>query len=288
MVSKTDWLQRFLGVGLVLRQPLLLNARVNDHTREIYLEGDIPAFTYNGSQYADGIVSITTPGDTLKCDLGISKRLEDGHTVTAVANLRAAHNKLNASLSWDNHNPDQQVSGQMNGIIQLYHNLHNEPEAHMRVMPSHVILKDGVWEIEPSDIIYNKQHLLVDNFMVHRGQQHILVDGIASKEHHDSLSVDLNQVEVGYILDLVDFHAVEFSGKATGRAIGRALFDKFAAHADLRVDDFKFENGRMGVLHAGVNWNQSRRRELSIFQSPAKGGRGRSSCGRARFRRRLR
>jgi len=256
MVSKTDWLQRFLGVGLVLRQPLLLNARVNDHTREIYLEGDIPAFTYNGSQYADGIVSITTPGDTLKCDLGISKRLEDGHTVTAVANLRAAHNKLNASLSWDNHNPAQQVSGQMNGIIQLYHNLHNEPEAHMRVMPSHVILKDGVWEIEPSDIIYNKQHLLVDNFMVHRGQQHILVDGIASKEHHDSLSVDLNQVEVGYILDLVDFHAVEFSGKATGRAIGRALFDKFAAHADLRVDDFKFENGRMGVLHAGVNWNQ--------------------------------
>ena len=256
MMSKTDWLQRFLGVDLVLRQPLMLNARVNDHTREIYLEGDIPAFAYNGALYADGIVNISSPGDTLKCDVGIRKMLDDGHTMTAIANLRAANNKLNASLSWDNHNPAQQVSGQMNGIIQLYHNLNNEPEAHMRVIPSHIVLKDGLWEVEPSDIIYNKHHLLVDNFMVHRGKQHILIDGIASKSHHDSLSVDLNQVEVEYILDLVNFHSVEFSGKATGRATGRALFDKFAANADIRVDDFKFENGRMGVLHANANWNQ--------------------------------
>ncbi|MBR2229295.1 MAG: translocation/assembly module TamB [Prevotella sp.] len=256
MMSKTDWLQRFFGIDLVLRQPLMLNARVNDHTREIYLEGDIPAFTYNGAQYADGIVNISTPGDTLQCDVGISKLLGNGQAMTAVANLRAANNKLNTSLSWDNHNPAQQVSGQMNGIIQLYHNLYNEPEAHMRVMPSHIVLKDGLWEVEPADIIYNKHHLLVDNFMVHRGKQHILIDGIASKSHHDSLSVDLNQVEVEYILDLVNFHSVEFGGKATGRATGRALFDKFAATADIRVDDFKFENGRMGVLHANANWNQ--------------------------------
>ena len=272
MMSKTDWLQRFLGVDLVLRQPLMLNARVNDHTREIYLEGDIPAFTYNGAQYADGVVNISTPGDTLKCDVGISKLLDDGHAMTAIANVRAANNKLNTSLSWDNHNPAQQVSGQMNGIIQLYHNLYNEPEAHMRVIPSHIVLKDGMWEVEPADIIYNKHHLLVDNFMVRRGKQHILIDGIASKNHQDSLSVDLNQVEVEYILDLVDFHSVEFGGKATGRATGRALLDKFAASADIRVDDFKFENGRMGVLYANANWNQDEQ-QIDI-QAVAKDGPG--------------
>ncbi len=272
MMSKTDWLQRFLGVDLVLRQPLMLNARVNDHTREIYLEGDIPAFTYNGAQYADGVINISTPGDTLKCDVGISRLLDDGHAMTAIANVRAANNKLNTSLSWDNHNPAQQVSGQMNGIIQLYHNLYNEPEAHMRVIPSHIVLKDGMWEVEPADIIYNKNHLLVDNFMVRRGKQHILIDGIASKNHQDSLSVDLNQVEVEYILDLVDFHSVEFGGKATGRATGRALFDKFAASADIRVDDFKFENGRMGVLYANADWNQDEQ-QIDI-QAVAKDGPG--------------
>jgi hypothetical protein len=257
MLSKTDWLRRFLGIDLVLRQPLMINARVNDHTREMYLEGDLPAFSYNGSSYTDGVVHITTPGDTLRCDVGINKMQEDGHAMNAIANIRAAHNELNTSLTWDNHNPGQQISGQMNGIIRLYHNLENEPEAHMRVMPSHIVLNEGVWEIEPSDLIYNKHHLLVDNFMVHRGQQHILIDGIASKDRHDSLSVDLNEMEVAYILNLVDFHSVEFSGRATGRAIGRGLFDKFAANAKLRVDDFKFEDGRMGTLQADVNWNET-------------------------------
>ena len=256
MLSKTDWLRRFLGIDLVLHQPLMLNARVNDQIREIYLEGDLPAFAYKGASYEDGVVHITTPGDTLRCDVGIQKLLEDGHAMSAVANIRAAHNELNTSLNWDNHNPEQQISGQMNGIIRLYHNLENEPEAHMRVMPSHIVLNDGVWEIEPSDLIYNKHHLLIDNFMVHRGQQHILIDGTASNDRHDSLSVDLNEVEVAYILNLVDFHSVEFSGRATGRATGRGLFDKFAAKANLRVDDFKFENGRMGTLHADVDWNE--------------------------------
>ena len=62
-------------------------------------------------------------------------------------------------------------------------------------------------------------------------------------------------MEVGYILDLVNFHSVEFSGKATGKAKASSLFDGFKANADLIVDEFKFERGRMGVLHAKANWN---------------------------------
>ena len=70
------------------------------------------------------------------------------------------------------------------------------------------------------------------------------------------MKVDLNEVEVDYILDLVNFHTVEFSGKATGIANVSSLFGRFAANADLRVDDFKFENGRMGTLQAKADWNQ--------------------------------
>ena len=272
MMSKTDWLKRFLGIDLILRQPLMINARVNDHTSEMYLEGDLPAFVYNGASYKDGVIHITTPGDALQCDVGILKMLNDGHAMNAVANIRAAHNELNTTLTWDNHNPELQISGQMNGIIHLYHNLENEPEAHLRVMPSHIVLNEGTWEIEPSDMFYNKHHLLVDNFMVRRGQQHILIDGIASDDRNDSLSVDLNEVEVAYILNLVDFHSVEFAGRATGHATGRGLFDKFAAKANLHVDDFKFENGRMGTLYADVDWNEQE--EQIDIRAVAKDGPG--------------
>ena len=148
------------------------------------------------------------------------------------------------------------MNGELNTIIRLYQNLVNKPEAHVRIMPSHVLLNNSKWSVEPSDILYSENHLLVDRFAVHHGDQHIIIDGIASKRAEDSITVDLNDVEVDYILDLVNFHSVEFSGKATGRAYASSLFDKFAASADLDVSDFKFERGRMGVLHAHAKWNQ--------------------------------
>ncbi len=255
LVTKSDWLKRFFDIDLVLRQPLMLNARINDHTRELFLDADLPAFTLDGAGYADAHIYATTPGDTLRCDIGIKKLLDSGNAMDANLGLKAANNKINTSLVWDNHLTDRKISGKLNNIIQLYRNLDNQPEAHVRVQPSQLVFNDGTWEVEPSDIIYKKDHLLVDNFLVRRGDQHILIDGVASKSPNEHLTAELNEIEVAYILDLVDFTAVDFSGKATGHATASALFDEFAARANLRVDEFKFEKGRMGVLRADVNWN---------------------------------
>ena len=258
LLSKTDWMKRFLNVDLTLSQPISLTARVNDKTEEIFLDGELPSFAYNGAWYDNGNIHISSPADTLNCDLNIQKVMDDGRRMGINLLAHAANNNINTSLSWDNNNPEQQQSGNLNTIIRLYQNLSGLPEAQFRVQPSHIILNNSTWDIEPSDILYHKNYLLVDHFAVHRGTQHIIIDGIASESLSDSLVVDLNEVEVAYILDLVNFHSVEFSGKATGRATARSLFHDFAAHANLRVGLFKFEEGRMGTLYADVDWNQEK------------------------------
>ena len=255
-VTKTDWLRRFLGVDLDLQQPLSLQARVNDATRELYLDGELPRFAYNGTSYSDGVVHVASPADTMKCDVSITKLMDNGHHLQMSLLAGASNNNLTTTFRWDNQHPEKQMSGELNTIMQLYRNLSDQAEAQVRVLPSHVILNNSTWNVEPSDIIYHDNYLLVDHFSIHHNQEHIIVDGIASKHETDSLTVDLNEVEVGYILDLVNFHSVEFSGKATGRANASSLLGKFAASADLRVDDFKFERGHMGVLHAKADWNQ--------------------------------
>ena len=255
MVSKSDWLRRIFNIDLQLRQPVTLQARVNDFTNELYLNGDIPSFAYNGSWYSDGYVNISSPADTMRCNVSIQKLMDNGQHFELGLSADAANNNLTTSLIWDNHDETERMSGRLNTIMQLYHNVTNKPEAHLRIMPSHIILRGEGWDVEPSDVLYSDKFLLVDHFSVHHGTQHIIVDGIASKNETDSLTVDLRDVEVGYILDLVNFHSVEFSGKATGKARAWSLFDEFKANADLNVDEFKFERGRMGVLHALANWN---------------------------------
>ena len=92
-------------------------------------------------------------------------------------------------------------------------------------------------------------------FTIAHDRQHIIVNGTASDSQSDSLHIDLQGIDVRYVLDLVNFHSVEFDGSASGKALIVAPFGDLSANARLTVDNFLFEHGRMGVLDANVNWN---------------------------------
>ena len=257
-VFKSDWLQRLLGIDLSLRQPMTLLARVNDYNRTINMEGLIPDFTYNGAHYRNGSINISTPVDTIKCDLTLNRISDNGQALDLRLKADAIDNHLNTTLTWDNGEVENAMSGRLNLITSLYRNIAEKPEAHIRVQPSHLVLGGTTWDVEPSDIIYSTNNLSMDHFTIHNGQQHIIVDGKATPNKNDSINIDLNEVEVAYILDLVNFDAVEFSGKASGTASVKAPFGSFMAMANLMVEDFKFERGRMGTLHAQAVWNKDR------------------------------
>ena len=256
-VFKSDWLKRLFNIDLDIRQPITMTARVNDHNRTFLLDSDLPRFYYNGALYTDGSVHLDSPVDTLHCDIELNRHSGNGNMQLGLK-ASAFGNNLKTSLRWNDRKVAGGMSGELNAITELYRNLSAKPEAHIKVQPSHIVLNDTIWNVEPSDIVYSENNLLVDHFNVHHGQQHITIDGKAGKHSQDSLTVDLNQVEVSYILDLVDFHTVEFSGLATGRAVAHTLFGDFSASTHLRVDNFKFENGRMGVLHADASWNKEK------------------------------
>ena len=256
-VYKSDWLQRLLNIDLGITQPVLLDMRVNDNSRTFNLDSNLPAFTYNGSYYYNGLVHLSSLTDTLLCDINVTQGSSKAPLYLSL-HTKAIDNKLDTQLSWNDGKTTHRMSGELNSITQLYRNLAQMPEAHVRVMPSHIILNDTVWNVEPSDILYSENNLLVDHFNVHHQQQYITIDGNASKSSSDTLTVDLNEVEVSYILDLVNFDAVEFSGKATGKAVVTSLFDVPDAYASLDVNNFKFERGRMGTLHALVFWNNEK------------------------------
>ena len=257
-VTKSDWLQQLLGIDLHFSKPFTLNARINDPSHMVNLESQIHDITYNGAKYTDGTLLVAAPTDTIRGYLAINKLMDNGQTLNIGLRADAANNLLNTAITWNNGYDKGKFSGNLNLTTSLYRNLQDQSEAHIRIQPSNIILNDSTWNVEPSDIYYSTDNLVIDHFTVHNGQQHIIVDGKVTPHTTDSLSIDLNEVEVGYILNLVNFHAVEFSGEASGTATVKALFGNFMANADLTVDNFKFENGRMGVLYAKAIWNKER------------------------------
>lgn len=255
-MAKTDWLSKLFGVDFDIHQPLELTTSINDNTRQLMLDLNAPSFSYNGDRFQNARVDITSPGDTMFIDVALSRLLASGLPFELNIDGNAAANNLMMSLAWNNHSPNKPVSGQFNVKGQLYKNIDGKPEAHVRVMPSTIKIDNSEWLIEPSDIVYSTDRLLLDHFAVHNEGQYIKIDGKASSNKTDSVMIDLQGVEIAYILDLVSFDAVAFSGQCSGRALLTEVFEDPNASAWLTVEDFKFEDGRMGTLHAQVDWNK--------------------------------
>ena len=256
IITRSDWIENLLNMPLELRQPLMLAGTVNDQMRSITLECDIPSFAYKGNSYKEGHVSISSPNDTLRYSLQLSRLSDEGRATSLRAFGKAANNNLHASLAWDNHAEGARMSGQLNAVANFTTSFNNKQTANIKIEPSVINVHNSNWQIEPAYITYSDKYLDIKGLAIHNDQQHLTINGTASESDTDSISVDLKDIGVEYILQLVDFDAVDFNGYASGKGSIKGLFaGELQANALLTVNRFEFQHGRMGTLHASVDWN---------------------------------
>ena len=256
-LSDSEWVKRVVGVPFELQEPIVFQADLNDRQHLMTVRGSIPSFIYDGDNYRGCNILVSSPADSIRCDVCLTKLLENGRNLDVNLSATAADNNLTTTFWWDNNEQDgKAMNGMLNAVTRLYYADDGKPEAQVRMLPSSLVLAGTEWGIEPCDIIYSAKRLMVDHFLIHHDQQFLLLDGIASDLPADTLSLNLKDVEVAYVLDLVNFHSVDFSGDATGTVSLCNVFDIPKMWADLQVEHFRFEHGRMGTLHAKADWNE--------------------------------
>ena len=274
------WLSHLLNVPLTLNAPLSLNAQVNDETSDVNIVATMPAFTYNGTSYTSGRIALSSDGDSTLCNACLTQRQprtpeehlkgKNDREMLIQLTAQAGDNYLTTALNFDNYdltgNEQTDMRGTINAITQLYTNDNGKPEAQIRVLPSQLHMQSADWQLEPCDMLYAKDRLTIDQFTLHHADQHFVVDGIASPLPTDTLTADLKDINVAYLLDLINFHSVRFDGNATGNVVLTSLFGEPTMHSQLRVDDFMFLDGPMGTLYADAEWNgEAQQIELSAL-----------------------
>lgn len=254
-IHNTEWLQRLLGVPLEIHRPLSLSGELDDRNNSIDLWCDVPSFTYAGTNYRDAYINIESPGDTLKADVRIKKIAQNGKALALKLRAGAFDNHLNTSIEFHN-DARRSLSGVLNTSTVFAKNEEGESTAYIDILESRTTIGDTTWHIHPARVTYYKDHLNIDGFHVSHANQEIGIDGTATHSVDDSLTVKLKNVDVNYVLDLINFHSVEFDGRASGTAQLAGIFGKAPLiSSDLQVDQFKFEGGRMGTLFAKIGYN---------------------------------
>ena len=252
-ITKTDWLENILQVPLSSKGTISVSGKVSDTDKDLYLNCTAPAIRYAGQAFENVAVAVTSPQNTLHADIKATKILSSGDRLRMELNGNAHGNRLETSLQWSNDDSND-FSGVLNAdAMFLPDGGLNETE--IRIKPSTITIGNAEWAVKPARMTVSKERIGVEGFAITHGEQHIMVNGTASNNGSDSLLVDLNGIDVAYVLNLVDFDAVEFAGKASGRARITNPFGGLGAEARLVVSNFTFEQGRMGTLYANVGWN---------------------------------
>ena len=254
-ISDTQWMKNLLGIPLEIHRPLNINGELDDKREKINLWCDVPSFTYNGSRFRDAFINIESPSDTLKADIRIKKLANKGKFIALILRAGASDNHMNTSLSFSN-NDRHPLKGVINASTVFAKDDDGVSTAYIDVLPSRATIGDTTWQVAPSAIVYSKNRLKVDGFSISHDNQMLAINGTATKSLEDSLLVTLNDIDVSYVLNLVNFHSVDFFGMASGEArVAGAFNGKPLLTADLQEKDFKFESGRMGTLYANVNYD---------------------------------
>lgn len=270
VINNFDIINAFIGTGIKLHQPLTIKSTINDYTKDLMLSASIPEFEYNGKHYSQGVLAFATIGDTINGNVAITQFNDQNRPTNISLKAKAADNRLNTTLQWTNHEKHR-FGGAISTSTQFYKTLLGNTGIKVDVQPSTLMINDTIWTLDQSKINFSDNHLGVDNFTLKHGGQHIIINGVASKSASDSLIVDLQEADLEYILDAVNFHSVKFGGYVTGRVNVKDVFTSAKASANITVKPFLFLDNEMGVLHANAEWNDGKIDIQAIANNPPDG-----------------
>ncbi|MDE6299772.1 MAG: translocation/assembly module TamB, partial [Muribaculaceae bacterium] len=122
------------------------------------------------------------------------------------------------------------------------------PEIDVEIKPSIFDVGTARWNIADSRLSYKEKALTVDGLRISHDGQFVEIDGVASANPDDSLSVKLAGIDLGYIFDTLNINYVTFGGVATGDITARNVFTPLpeALTDNLTVEGLSYNGALLG------------------------------------------
>ena len=246
-------IKQFVDIPLEITRPIDINGYVNDKEEQINIAVDAPVLRYNDIELTGTHLSIWTPEDGIHAALETLLNTEKGK-VSLNTVMKAADDKLQTEFSWDNMRKNI-FRGTLSVMSEFYPALGGGKAMRTNIPISHFEVGDTLWSITSKGVEYHDGKLSINNLVVGNENQSININGIASKEIEDSMTVNLHNINVRYITDLVNFNPKFFDGYASGQVTAHSVFSDLVAKGHLDVAEFKFNHGDFGTLHADASYS---------------------------------
>jgi len=167
----------------------------------------------------------------------------------------AAEDNILTRLMWQNI-LEVTNAGEINTKAELRKE-NNALSADIFIRPSQVIISDSVWHMRASDIHFHADSMIsVNNFLFENEEQFIHIDGKASRDKTDSLTVTMNDLNLDYVMNLVRLKGVSFGGFITGNLKLFNVLQEPILLADLHADNFSINDSLIANAYLSSTWDK--------------------------------
>ncbi len=255
-MENSEFLSKVLHIPFELQMPATLSGYLNDSLSRMQVNGSLPQFTYDGKYYESGTILCENQADELQCQLRASTLMKKGAMFNLSLLTRARNDKLHTTLYWGN-NTTQTYSGKVDAIASFRQDsLRHELHTRVDIQPSQVILNDTTWHIHPATVDIAKDSIEIHNFLFEHRNQHLKIHGRLGKTESDSCLVDLKNINLLYLMDMIQFHAVRFEGGISGKARLLHVLKEPVMEARLDVKNFSLNQALLGRADILASWDK--------------------------------
>ena len=257
-LKNAELFKNLFYIPIEMHIPSTLKGHIDDPNRKLRIEGSFPQMTYNGTLYESVSFICENPTDYFQCQLRGSILMNSGAMLNLALDAKAEQNYLNTTLNWGN-NTNITYGGRIATRTHFFCNEDKSPKikANVEILPTTIVLNDTVWNIHSSHIDIDSDKIHINKFLFERPGQHLSINGTIAKNPIDTCIINLENIDIQYVLDIVQFDDVEFGGLATGKATLKNLLNSPDLHTHLKVHDFTVNKGIMGEADIEGVWDNN-------------------------------
>lgn len=252
-------LKKMLNLKIGFESPVYLQGNFDATGKRSSLSAFTDRLSVAGQEFISPSLYLHGENKEYQCLLKTRKDLSK-RSIHLVADFSTRDSMLVTQIDW-NGNKGEAYKGAFKSDMRFFSGS-NAVNFKMNVHPTQFALDGTVWDISSGNLSLIDREISFNKISVSHGEQALTIDGKLSPQQNDSITADLKKIDINYILELVNFHAVEFGGQATGKAIFTKSAEHPELHAKLNIPNFTFNGGPMGNTNIIGSWSSRNNRIL--------------------------
>lgn len=266
-IYDTELLSTVFQIPIKVYTHSTLKGYFNDKTSRLRVEGYFPHLRYGEKFIESGMLLCENPGDKFHVRLRFTNRKPSG-TVNMALEAQAQNDSIQSTLDWGNSSAVT-YSGKLAAVTHFVRPKETENDKELlrrsggkKIVPlktivdirsTDIILNDTLWKIHPSQVVLDSGKIHINNFYFSHKERHLRINGTVSKQPADTVRLDLQAINIGYVFDIADL-GVDFKGEATGPAFASGILEKPVMSADLFIRNLGLNEGLLGDAHIHGEW----------------------------------